>query len=51
MDIKPIYSGGVSSNAYLILADKTVLVDPGMDENALLRLPNIDIIINTHCHF
>ena len=50
---------GYSSNSYLILGKKTILIDPGisgtfnilMEELEKNKIKNIDLIINTHCHF
>jgi len=51
MNLKPIFSDSVSSNTYLIEDEKNVLIDAGMNENILMKIPRIDILINTHCHF
>jgi glyoxylase-like metal-dependent hydrolase (beta-lactamase superfamily II) len=47
MDLKPFFSGGMSSNVYLLEGKKNLLIDAGMMK---LKLPKIDVIILTHCH-
>ncbi|XRO75765.1 MBL fold metallo-hydrolase [Methanocaldococcus sp. 28A] len=50
---------GYSSNSYLIIGKKNILIDPGisgtfnilMEELEKNNIKNIDLIINTHCHF
>ncbi|XRO77368.1 MBL fold metallo-hydrolase [Methanocaldococcus sp. 10A] len=50
---------GYSSNSYLIIGKKNILIDPGisgtfnilMEELERNNIKNIDLIINTHCHF
>ena len=49
---------GYSSNTYLILDKKNILIDPGAEETFKVLLNeiesitnNIDFIINTHCHY
>ncbi len=52
-------SSPLESNSYLILGDEIVLVDAGMNsqdlvrniENVGVKLPDIDYVVNTHCHF
>ncbi|NPA62914.1 MAG: MBL fold metallo-hydrolase [Methanococci archaeon] len=47
---------GYSSNSYLLIGKKTILIDPGANHLILENLKkngikNIDFVINTHCHF
>ncbi|MDP6459773.1 MAG: MBL fold metallo-hydrolase, partial [Candidatus Hydrothermarchaeota archaeon] len=57
-EILPIISNSYDANAYLIIDDKTALVDTGagMDERILqkirekVKLNNIELVINTHGH-
>jgi len=59
MAIIPILSQGSDSNSYLIIDDKTMLIDPGagLDEriarevNSELDGRSLDMIVNTHAHF
>ena len=57
-----LFFGNVSpieSNSYLILGEKTILIDTGMRapvlleniKNAAVKAEEIDLIVNTHCHF
>lgn len=44
------------SNAYIIVADKVCVVDPGIDPTRVMNHNRdydigIDVLINTHCHF
>ena len=49
----------LESNSYLILGDIAVLVDTGMEAKRLLdniegvgiKITDIDLILNTHCHY
>ncbi|MBD3415681.1 MAG: MBL fold metallo-hydrolase [Candidatus Altiarchaeales archaeon] len=46
----------MSSNSYLVVGDRTCVIDPGMDPSKVLdrgREDNIGIhgLINTHCHY
>jgi len=47
MNLLPFYSKDMSSNAYFIVDQKKLLIDPGM---RILQVPKIDIILLTHCH-
>ncbi len=59
MAIVPIMSQGADSNCYLIIDDKTMLIDPGagldtrivMQVNSELNGRSLDMIVNTHAHF
>ena len=50
---------GYSSNSYVIVGNKNILIDPGafgtfnllMEELERNDIKNIDLIINTHCHY
>ncbi len=59
MAIIPILGQGQDSNCYLVLDDKTLLIDTGsgMDDrivrevNSILDGKKLDMIVNTHAHF
>lgn len=59
MAIIPILGQGADSNCYLIIDDKTVLIDAGAgfddrianEVHSSLGGRNLDFIINTHAHF
>ncbi|MEE9594549.1 MAG: MBL fold metallo-hydrolase [Candidatus Hydrothermarchaeales archaeon] len=59
MAIVPIMSQGADSNCYLIIDDKTLLIDPGagLDDRIAREVDSeldgrsLDIIVNTHAHF
>ena len=57
-EIFPIISSSFDSNVYLILDEKTALIDTGTGTNQMIKdkireklgNKNVDIIINTHAH-
>ena len=58
MEIYKIEGKGYECNKYLVVGKKNILIDPGIPEGFLYtveRIENtvkdIDLIINTHCHY
>ena len=58
MEIYKIEGRGYECNKYLVVGKKNILIDPGLPEGFLYtveRIENtvkdIDLIINTHCHY
>ena len=58
--IYPILSNSYSSNCYLLIDKKTVLIDSGIGDEVIKKLAEltekfnigkIDFLINTHCHY
>lgn len=55
--IDEIISQSYSSNSYVITGDRTILIDPGLPGDPTLATyiarsgREIDVIINTHCHY
>lgn len=58
--IFPILSNSFSSNCYLLIDEKTALVDSGTGKEIIKKIENltekfninkIDFLLNTHCHY
>jgi len=57
--ICPIISSSFSSNCYLVIDEKTALVDAGIGTGVIKKIQelteefnaDIDFLINTHCHY
>ncbi|MEM3412040.1 MAG: MBL fold metallo-hydrolase [archaeon] len=58
-EIHVFYGKGLDCNTYVILAEKNVLIDPGLDVQSLrqeisslgLKPEDFDYVLNTHYHF
>jgi hydroxyacylglutathione hydrolase len=54
--IHSLLSDSMESNAYVVVADRVCVIDPGINAERVLKRGReynirIDVLINTHCHF